>query len=247
MVNIDIILQARMGSSRLPEKTLMEIEGKPMLFHVMQRMNASKLAQRTIIITTELPQDDVIVEFAKENNILFFRGSENDVIDRYYQAAKQFQTDVIVRATADDPLKDPRIIDKVIQTFLDNPDVDYVSNTMEPSYPEGIDIEVLSFKALERACNECKDPFFREHVTHEITKNRDKYKTINVSQGIDQSSMRWTVDHPEDMEFAKAIYKHLYKPGEIFYMEDILKLLKEHPEIAELNKNIKPRQSWIAK
>jgi len=245
---IDIILQARMGSTRLPNKTMIEIEGKPMLAHIINRITKSKLADRVIIITTELPEDDVIVKFAKENNIEYFRGSENDVLDRYYQAAKHFGTEIVVRATADDPLKDPKIIDKVIQAFLDNPGYNYVSNTIKPTYPEGIDIEVMSFNTLEKAWKECKDNFFREHVTHEITKNKkEEYKLLNIEHNEDISHMRWTVDNPEDMNFAKEVYKYLYKEGEVFHMEEVLALLKEHPEINEINKNIKPRASWVAK
>jgi spore coat polysaccharide biosynthesis protein SpsF len=249
MVNgIDILLQARMGSTRLPRKTMMEIEGKPMLWHIVNRLKQSKLKDRIIIITTNLPEDDIIVKFAKENKIEYFRGSENNVLDRYFQAAKQFKTEIVVRATADDPLKDPKIVDNVIKAFLDNPGLHYVSNTIKPTFPEGIDIEVMSFAALEKANNECTDNFFREHVTHEITQNRRKeYRLLNIEYNKDISHMRWTVDNPEDLKFAKEVYKHLYKEDEIFHMGDILKLLETHPEILKINEHIKPRSSWVKK
>ncbi len=237
------IIQARMGADRLPNKTLELIEYKPLLHHIIDRIKACKKVDEIVIATTTNPYDDQIEEFAKRYNIKVFRGSESDVLDRYYKSAKLFNAPIIVRVTADDPFKDPIIIDEIISNLLESPELDYASNTIEPTYPEGIDIEVFRFKALEKSWKEATNQPEREHVTQYIMKNPDKFKTKNIKNNEDLSKLRWTIDYKEDLDFAREIYKRLYKPGQIFLMNDILNLLKENPELMEINNKIEQR-SW---
>lgn len=230
-----------MGSTRLPNKVLNDIVGRPMLWHIINRIQRSELIGDIIIATTLDIKDDEIEIFAKKNNIKIFRGSEEDVLDRYYQSAKKYKVNSIVRVTADDALKDPVVIDKVIKKYLKNK-LDYASNTIKPTYPLGLDIEVFSFDALEKAWGESNKQFEREHVTPYIWTNPTKFNIENVTyEEGNLSHLRWTIDTKEDFIFVKTIYENLYKEGEIFLMNDILKLLEKHPEFIKINKNIKPK------
>lgn len=238
MKKIVAIVQARMSSTRLPDKVLMNIMGQPLLAHVIDRISKSKLVNSNIILaTTSNPADHDIVNFAKEYHLDCFVGSEEDVLDRFYQAAKQADADIIVRITSDDPFKDPEVMDEIIQIMIDG-DFDYVSNTIKPTYPEGLDIEVFRITALEKAWREAIKTSEREHVTPYIWKHPELFNLKNVENDIDLSAMRWTLDTQRDFEFTKAIYKRLYIPGKIFLMKDILKLLNEVPELKEINAGI---------
>lgn len=229
------IIQARMGSERLPGKVLKEVEKKPLLWHVFNRTKASKYIENVIIATSLNTKDDAIEKFAVENNIIVFRGSENDCLDRYYQAAKKDKAKLIVRITADCPLICPEIIDKVIAEYL-NGKYDYVSNTLLYTYPDGCDVEVFSFEALEKAWKECKDPVDREHVTPYI-RNSGKFKIKNVENEypVNPKEYKWSVDRIEDLKFVREVYKYLYKDGKIFTYKEIMNLLKQHPELKQIN------------
>lgn len=233
------IVQARMGSTRLPKKILMDIEGKPALWHQIKRMQQSKLADRVIVATTTSPSDDLVYKFCIENKFDCFRGREEDVLDRYYRAACHYgatEGDAIIRVTGDCPLVCPIVMDKVIKTFIDNINkVDYVSNNHPATYPDGLDTEVFSFQALETAWREAELLSEREHVTPYITKNENMFKKLNVKDDIDLSHYRWTLDEDKDYEFFSAVFKHLYKEGEIFTTAQVLELLERNPEIAQIN------------
>ena len=230
------IVQARMGSTRLPNKVLREIKGKPMLWYVINRLKFCKNISEVILATTQAQADDPIEGFARENGINYFRGSENDVLDRYYQCAKKYSVEVIVRITADCPLIDPEVVDKVVETFLDHEnDCDYASNVLPPTFPDGLDTEVFWFKSLEKAWNEAKYTSEREHVTSYIYKNPDKFKLLNVESNIDYSDLRWTVDTENDFNFVKEVYEKIGKENEIFYMKDIIELIEVIPEIKAIN------------
>jgi spore coat polysaccharide biosynthesis protein SpsF (cytidylyltransferase family) len=236
-MNIAAIIQARTGSTRFKNKTFAELEGKPLLWHIINRIKKAKHIQDIIIATTTNKEDGKIEDFAKENNIKIYRGSENNVLDRFYQAAKKFNVNIIVRITADDPFKDPKVIDKAIEIFLKE-NYDYVSNTVKPTYPEGIDVEVFSFSSLKKAWNDAEKISEKEHVTPYIWKNPNIFKTYNFEYKEDLSNLRWTIDYKEDYEFAKEVYKRLYKKDKIFYMEEILELLKKEPELSKINQDI---------
>lgn len=232
------IIQARMGSKRFPGKTLMEIEGRPMLWHLVERLKRAKLVDKIIIATTRNPEDRAIVEFADTYSIPVIRGSENDVLDRFYKAAKEIKTGVIVRVTADCPLLDPKITDEIIAEYHKG-GYDYVTNTLVYTYPDGLDIEVMSFKALKKAHLEAKSAAEREHVTSYI-KNSGLFKVKNVinRDSVSANLLRWCVDEKRDLEFVKAVYGHLYKKGKIFYFKDIMALLKRYPCLKEINGDI---------
>jgi len=201
-LNIVAIIQARMGSTRLPGKVMKTILDKHVILWDIDRVSLSKLIDEIVVAIPFGKQDDVIADTIEEynNKILISRGSEDDVLDRYYNAAVQTNADVVVRITSDCPLIDPVVVDHVIEQFLNN-DCDYCSNSLQRTYPRGLDTEVFSFDALSKAWNESKKDYEREHVTPYIIENPDKFKLLNVSNTIDLSHLRWTLDTKEDFEF----------------------------------------------
>ena len=237
------IIQARIGSTRLPGKVMKEILGKPVILWDLDRVSLSNLIDDIVVAIPYGNDNDVILNTIKEYNdkIVTTRGSEDDVLDRYYQAAVQANADVVVRITSDCPLIDPVVIDNVIEHFLDN-DCDYCSNSVIRTYPRGLDIEVFSFKALEDAWNEAKKDYEREHVTPYIIENPGKFKLLNVANDIDISHLRWTLDTEEDFEFINAVYNKIYSKKQMFFMGDILKLLDRELELIDINKHIEQKQ-----
>jgi len=240
---IAAIVQARTGSARLPKKICLDVMGKPVFWHFLERVKAAKLVEKILIATTTNPEDETIVNFANKHGIEFFQGSECDVLDRFYQTAKKFSVDIIVRVTPDCPLIDPRIIDKVIKYFLTNT-FDYASNTHPRTYPDGLDVEVFSFPALRKAWEEAKKPSEREHVTPYLWRHPGVFKLGNIRNDKDLSYLRWVLDEKSDLEFVREVYERLYKQGKIFYMEDILKLLQEHPRLRDLNAGIECNEGY---
>ncbi len=240
------IIQARMGSTRLPGKTLADIAGKPLLAHVIERTKGSRTVNEIVVATTTELEDQAILRLATEYGVKTYAGSAHDVLDRYYQAARQAEAELIVRVTADDPFKDPEVLDRIVDYMLTHPELDYASNTIEPTYPEGLDIEVVTFGALGRAWREAQLPSEREHVTPYITKNADQFRLTNVRHHTDLSHLRWTLDNEEDLRFAREVYARLYKPGEIFLMEDVLALLEREPELGKINTGIERNAGYVA-
>lgn len=236
-MKVAAIVQARMGSTRLPGKVMKEIVGKPMLWHVIDRLKKAELIDSVIVATTNKEIDKSILQLAEDSGVAGYAGSEEDVLDRYYQAAKEFSVDTIVRITADCPLIDPKAVDKVIQRYLMG-DCDDAANTLKRTYPDGLDVEVFSFVALERAWKEARWASEREHVTPYIRKNPDKFRLANVENKVNLSHLRWSVDRREDLEFVRQVYKHLYQEGQVFYMEDILELLEKYPDLKQVNQEI---------
>ena len=223
------ILQARTGSTRLPGKVLMDLAGEPLLVRVLERARAIPGLDRVVLATTIAERDRPLIDLARQRGLETFAGSEDDVLDRYYQAARQFQADVIVRLTADCPLLDPAVSALVLDRFRQS-EVDYVSNTQPPTYPDGLDTEVFSFAALERAWREATLSSEREHVTPYIWKNPDNFRLASVIYQEDLSAMRWTVDEASDLEFVRAIYARLYRPDRpVFGLADVLAVLTDIP------------------
>jgi len=241
---IAAIVQARMGSTRLPGKVLMELCARPLLGHVVDRLHYSKRLEEIIVATSTSPQDDRVESFCKQEDILCHRGSEEDVLDRYYGAAKYYRADPVVRVTADCPLIDPVVVDETIDAFL-RERCDYASNTIDRTYPDGLDAEVFSIKALEKAWHEASLASEREHVTPYIWKRPDQFRIYQVKAKRNLSSLRWTVDEPEDMDFAKKIYRYLYRPERIFLMDDVLRLLEENPEFQQINQGFEINEGYI--
>lgn len=238
------LVQARMGSTRLPGKVMKNVMGKPVLWHVIDRLRKTKLLDEIVVVTTTKRRDRTITALAKEIGVRSFTGSEQDVLDRYYQAAKLYGAEVVVRITADCPLIDPELTDEVIKYFLTN-NYDYVSSARaltiraglysKPAYPDGLDVEVFSFSALKKAWEEAKLLSDREHVTTYIWRNDDLFRTYTVECEEDLSNMRWTLDTKEDLRFIREIYKRLYKKNSFFGMKEILSLLKANPELFKIN------------
>ncbi|HMK53197.1 MAG TPA: hypothetical protein VK444_00275 [Methanobacteriaceae archaeon] len=234
------IIQARMGSTRFPGKIMKLILGKPVLWHVVNRTSLANNLKEIIVATTIEKEDDVIYEFCLEQNIPVFRGSKEDVLDRYYQCAKEYSVDHVVRITSDCPLHDPKVIDRVVQIYLDN-NYDYVTNALENTYPDGIDLEVFTFKALEEAWQKSTLKSDREHVTPYI-RHQEKFKIRNVTADKNYPPYRLTVDYPEDYEFIKQLYDGIGK--EIFYLDDIKEFLDSHPALLEINQHIRPNEGY---
>jgi spore coat polysaccharide biosynthesis protein SpsF len=214
MSNVGLVIQARMGSSRLPGKVLMNLCGKPVLLHIIERLRDFKKEYKRIIITSTVQKDNEIENFCKENNILCFRGSEDNVLDRYYQAAKLFELQHIVRLTGDNPLVDADSLQFLIEGHLKN-NADYSSNKYEVNsgLPEGVGAEIFTFSALEKSWIEGKKENHREHVNEYILENQDKFKILVVKTMDDRLSackdLRLTVDTRNDFEFVETIIKLL--------------------------------------
>lgn len=237
------IIQARMGSTRLPGKVLMPmVDGKVALELMLERLLRAQTLDKIVVATTTSSVDDRIVHFCERLGYEYFRGSEEDVLDRYYCAFLAFgPAQAIVRLTGDCPLHDPVVIDKVVNRFLGS-ECEYVSNINPPTYPNGLDVEVFSFSALERVWKQAKLKSEREHVTAYLRKHLDVFKVSNVECERDLSDKRWTLDEKEDYEFTKHIYKNLYKKNPAFGMEEVLEFLEKHPKIEEINRHI-PRDA----
>ena len=236
---IGCIIQARVGSKRLPKKILKNLDKKyNVLEYVINQLKYSKKIDKIIIATTLSKQDEVIIDFAKKHNYEYFRGSENDVLDRFYQCAKKFNLDTIVRITSDCPLIDPNIVDQVIEKFtLTNSD--YVTNTFPRTFPKGLDVEIFNFIVLANMWKNATLPSEREHVTQFVFNNK-KFKIGNFENKQNLSCLRWTIDYEKDYEFlCKIIQKIVKRP---ILMNDVLKILDAEPDLKEINSNIDPNE-----
>jgi len=237
---IGAIIQTRMTSTRLPGKVLENIAGKAMVWHVINRLSFSKKIDDIILAIPTTKESNVLEDFARDHNLKCFRGSEEDVLLRFYGAAKEFGCDVIVRVTSDCPLIDPEIVDLIIEKYQK---VDYASNTLERSFPRGLDAEVFSFSVLEKAHKEAKEYYQREHVTPYIYEHPEIFKLYSVkAEGkLKRPDLRLTVDTKEDLELVREIYKHLYNPQKIFLTKEVIDLFERNPELSEINNNIKQK------
>lgn len=241
MEKVIAVIQARMGSTRLPRKVMLDLSGKPVLWHVVKRIQGSKLLDEIIVATSEDSSNDVIREFCAEHQIKCYSGSEEDVLDRFFQAARALKLEpqnLVVRITADCPLIDPDVVDQTIGALKQH-QVDYASNTINPTYPDGLDCEVMTFSSLQRAWQEAKMRSEREHVTPYIYKHPELFTLLNVTNSEDLSSFRLTLDQEEDYKLIEWIYLNLYKENNLFLMDEILDLLKRHPEKSGINLAIK--------
>ncbi len=234
---ITAIIQARLNSSRLNKKILLKIENKNLLEHLFSQLSHSTQIDKKIIATTINKIDDEIENFAKLQNITFFRGNPLDVLDRYYRCAKFFNLETIVRISGDAPLIDPSIVDKTIEYYKKN-NFDYVSNFFNRSYPIGTEIEIFSFKTLEKCWMNAKKSSEKEHVTPFIYNNPELFKIGHIEYKKNISHLHWTVDQIEDFKFVELIFKKI--KNRPILMDDILELLENEPELLEINKNIDP-------
>lgn len=231
------IIQARCGSTRFPNKVFAQICNHPLIWHVVNRLRFANTIDEIVLATTTNPIDDKLYEWAQENDVSVFRGSENDVLNRYYEAARFCNADVVVRITADDPFKEPQVIDKAVRKLLDE-GADFVCNNFPPSYPEGLDVEVFTFKSLEIEEKNCISDYEREHVTQYFYHNPDNFKMFNISHTEDCSNLRWTIDTDTDFNMVLKVYADLYKDDDIFHMNEIIEYLKKNPEVAAMNSEV---------
>jgi len=235
---VGIIVQARMASTRLPGKVMMKVSGKTLLEHLILRLKKVRQADEIIIATTENKADDIIAEHSKGLGIKVFRGSEENVLERYYLAAKEAGLTVIVRVTSDCPVMDPEMVDRCISFFFEKQPADYISNCMKRSFPVGLDVEVFSFDALERTHREAEEAPEKEHVAPYMYRHPEKFKLAFLENDKDESSYRLTVDTAEDLELIKKIYEVLYPKDRLFGAQMVMELFKKRPELKKINEKV---------
>jgi len=238
---IPLLLQARMGSSRLPEKILLPVLDKQLLKLTIERINQSKFVEEVILLIPDASTDDILESFAIDEKIKFFRGNEKNCLDRHYQAAKYFDIDVFAKTTSDCCLIDSRVIDEVIELYFSkSPNCDYVSNICPPTFPDGLDIEVFNFSTLEKTWELAKSDFDKEHTTTFIRNNPNLFKIINHEHSKSNlfKKHRWCLDFEDDYLFIKTIFEKLYLNNNNFSMENILELLDNNKEINMINSHL---------
>jgi len=240
-MNIVTVVQARTSSSRLPNKVLFPLYGEPLLIRIIERISRATLAGTIVVATSQKEEDNIIENLCISNEIECFRGHLTDLLDRHYQLAVKYAADAVVKIPSDCPLIDPFIIDQTIRYYIERyPALDFVSNLHPASYPDGNDVEIMSFGALETAWKEAKRSFEREHTTPYIWENPDKFRIGNVSweTGLDFSaSHRWTIDYEEDYQFILKVYEKLFPKNPSFGLYDILSLIEKEPELRLINQN----------
>jgi spore coat polysaccharide biosynthesis protein SpsF len=233
------IIQARTGSSRLPDKVLRPLLNKPLLVRMVERVRAARLAGTVVVATTTNRVDNVIEIICRWEGFPCFRGHPTDLLDRHYQAARQFNADIVVKIPSDCPLIDPSVIDRVIGAFLAQPSAyDYVSNLHPATYPDGNDVEVMSMTALTDAWQEARRNFEREHTTPFLWDRPERFRLGNVVWETGRNyamSHRWTIDYEADYQFINAVYTALYPKKPFFQLQDILALLEERPHLRAIN------------
>lgn len=228
------IIQARMGSTRLPGKVVMPIEGSPLIWHVHRRVAVASHCDGVVIATGPRERNEELVALLNSYGIPVFCGSENDVLDRYVAAARHFHATVVVRITGDCPMIDPDVVDQVISVFSGG-NFDYVSNIHPPTYPDGLDVEVMTLAALERAHRAARLQSEREHVTPYIWKNSDQFRLGNVAGEKDLNHLRWIVDDMCDLEFVREVFRGLHTEKPLFAMADVLAFLEQNRDLMQIN------------
>lgn len=233
-----------MGSTRLHGKVLMPILGEPMLYRQIERIRKAKRIDDLVIATSVSKEDDEIEKMCEKNNVKCFRGSLDDVLDRFYQAASLQNPNYIMRLTGDCPLFDPSLADSLVDFFISG-SYDYASNTLELTYPDGLDIEIMKYSALQTAWENAKLSSEREHVTPYILKHQELFKVGCMRNTEDLSMMRWTVDEPEDYEFVKIVYDSLYLTNKEFTWNDVVFFIRKNPEICKINANFQRNEGYL--
>lgn len=234
------IVQGRMTSSRLPGKILADLGGKPMLAHVVERVRLAQTVERVVVATTSDTSDDPVAQFCRAKGYDCFRGSLFDVLDRFYQTARVYAADVIVRITADCPLIDPLVIDQTVKAFFQH-QVDFAANRLPPpwkrTFPIGLDTEVCSFAALERAWREAAQPHEREHVMPYLYEEEGRFKVHVIHAAQDYGDLRWTVDTPQDLSAMRALFALFQNNPPLSWLE-VLPVWLQHPEVQSLNAGV---------
>jgi spore coat polysaccharide biosynthesis protein SpsF len=247
-----IIVQARMGSTRLPGKVMRLLMGMPMLWHIVQRVRLVPGVVDVAVATSDLPADEPIRNLCREHDIPFFAGSERDVLDRYYQAALRFQADPIIRITGDCPFVDPEVVGHLLDLFktglYDHTGIAAGAGAAlvtEGRFPSGMDAECFAFAALKRAWSEAMDPLDREHVTPYLWRVTGRFRVGQLKAAQNYTNLRWTVDTEADFQMASRVYEALYHAGRPFHIEDIMAFLAVHPEVAAINQALMGREGHL--
>ena len=238
-MNIVAVIQARMGSTRLPGKVLLDIAGRSMLARVVRRTRRAELLSEVVVATGESPEDDAIVQECRRLAVPCFRGSDEDVLKRYHGAALAHGADAIVRITSDCPLIDPGVVDRVVHEFLER-EPDYASNVLDCTWPNGLDTEIMTAATLDRNFHEAHLPYERIHVTPYIYGHPELFDLLSVTQPEDLSAGRWTVDFPDDMEFVRAVYGRFDGDDGIGW-RDVHSLLVSNPTLVRINRHVRQK------
>lgn len=238
------ILQARLSSTRLPGKVLLPILGRPMLELQVERILRSTKISELLIATSTSPEDEKIVALCLRLGIRYYQGQLDDVLDRFYKAAEETGPENVIRLTGDCPLVDPSVIDRVV-TYFESDTFDYASNTLEPTFPDGLDVEVFTFSGLRRCWSEARLPSEREHVTPYFYSNPQIFKLGSYKDQINRSNIRWTVDEAADYELITKIYEGCYRNNAKFDMNDVLTFLESNPELMEINANFQRNEGYL--
>jgi len=235
-MTIGCIIQARMGSTRLPGKVLMDVtKGKPVLYYVINQLKHCKSIEKIIVATTTLQEDDKIAQFCIDNKISYFRGDSKNVLERHYICAEKFSLSKIIRMPSDKPLLDPEVVDEIVEIFNSN-SFDYVTNFLPSTFPGGTEVEVLSFSSLKKSWEKAMLPSEKEHVTSYIYNHRDDFRIFNVVNSENLSNFRWAVDRIEDLRLVREIVSKIHKNP--ILIKDILELFKNEPNLVEINKQV---------
>jgi spore coat polysaccharide biosynthesis protein SpsF len=235
-MKIVAIIQARMGSTRLPGKVLMDLGGETVLARVLGRLRRAIMIEEIVVATTDSAADDAIIRECERLEASCFRGSEDDVLDRYYEAARMFAAEAVVRITSDCPVIDPDLVDETIRVFQLQCG-DYCSNSFPRTYPRGLDIEVFSMNALEQGWRHAYQPYEREHVTPYFYEHPELFRLVSHQGQIDYSRYRWTLDTEEDLELLREIYARFGNKDD-FSWREVIQLMEREPELAELNSHV---------
>jgi len=241
-IKIVAAIQARMGSTRLPGKALMKINDRTLIEWIKYQLSFSKKISQIVLSTADTKENDPLEDLAQKIELDYYRGSETDLVTRLLATAEKFKADAIVRITGDCPLVDPELVDELSQIYLNkSPNIDYVTNILPPTFPDGLDIEIISTKTLKKLDKEIKSPLYREWITTTILENPHQFKVHNLSYKNNISHLRLTVDYPEDFELVKIIFTKLHHDNNFFILADILRLFKKDPQLVKIN------EKWVDK
>lgn len=243
-MTVGAVVRARIASSRLPGKTLLEAAGKTMLEHTLERLARSRLLGPIVVATTVLPEDDAVVDLCRAVGVPCFRGSADDVLDRVYSCAKEYAMEHVAHFGADNPLIDPAVCDEILEVYVSG-SWDYVTNNLPPTYPDGQEVEVTSFDVLERVWADAREPHHREHMLTYLWEHRGRFRIRNVERRPSLADERWTLDHPEDYELVRAIFEALYPSRPGFSVDDVLGFLDARPELREVNAHLRCAYPWL--
>ena len=225
-----VVLQARMSSTRLPGKVMSQINGHPMIYWEISRISKAKLVNKTVVAISDQSSDDILANYLESIHQEYIRGSLDNVLGRYVKAEENYKPSAIIRLTADCPLVMPELIDQFLEIFHKS-DFDYLSNTLELSYPDGLDIEIIKPGIFKKLLEFNLSEEEKEHVTLGIYSRKDKFRTHNVSNKTNISDFRWTVDTLDDLVFVKSVYEHFESKEMNFTFEDVLKYVTDNPNL----------------